>query len=326
MAKINTVLGSIDSKDLGLTLPHEHIAAAYPGWECDPLVKSPVKDKIINICIRNLEPLKDYGVNAIIDATPCDLARDVDIMREGSERLQLHIVCATGRYNEEEGKWAYLKYREQAKICDIKNELYDGFMHEILQGIGKSGVKPGIIKVATGLNNISSCEKALLRAAALTTKETGVPIMTHTHDGTMGPEQADLLISEGVNPQKIVIGHMCGNPSLEYQIDVLSKGVYIAFDRFGIEMVITDKIRTEMLIGLLNQGYADRIMLSHDCTAATYSRAGQMPPEEAKKFMNWSFTNIFRNIIPALKKAGISNEQIKKMTVDNPRHFLTGLE
>ncbi|MBU4315654.1 MAG: hypothetical protein KKF30_00115 [Proteobacteria bacterium] len=46
--------------------------------------------------------------------------------------------------------------------------------------------------------------------------------------------------------------------------------------------------------------------------------------ESNKMGVNWSFINIFRNIIPALKKAGISDDQIKTMTIDNPRRFLSG--
>lgn len=139
----------------------------------------------------------------------------------------------------------------------------------------------------------------------------------------MGPEQADLLIGEGVKPQKITIGHMCGNASLDYQLDVLKRGVYIAFDRFGIEMKMTDQTRISTLLALLQKGYANRIMISHDCIAAVYGRGGRMPMEDAIKFKNWSFTNIFTNILPALKTAGVSDEQIKTMMVENPQRFLS---
>jgi phosphotriesterase-related protein len=325
MAKINTVLGPIDPESLGCTLAHEHIVSGYPGWECDPLTRPYDRGKIVNVCLRNIEPVKTDGVNAIIDATPVDLSRDVDVMKDVSEKLQIHIVCSTGRYTENQGKWHYLRLREESKIGNMKTELYEGLMQELTHGIGQSGVKPGVIKVASGLNCISPCEEATLKAAAQASKETGTPIITHTENGTMGPQQADLLIGEGVNPQKIMIGHMCGNPSMAYQMDVLSKGVYIAFDRFGIDMFVPDQIRIATLIGLLGMGYSDRIMMSQDCIACNFGRGGRLPEEEAKKFVNWSFTNVFRNIVPALKKAGVSDNQIKTMTVDNPRRFLSGL-
>jgi phosphotriesterase-related protein len=322
MKEINTVLGPVSAEDLGTTLVHEHIIAGYPGWECDPLSRPYNREKMVQLSLRALEPAKAYGLKAIIDATPADLYRDVDIMKAVSERLQVHIVCSTGRYSEEMGQWTYLKQRNRSRIGDMNNELFDGFMQEITQGIGASRVKPGVIKVATGLNFISTIEEAVLRAAARAAKETGLPIITHTEAGTMGPEQAALLLGEGVDPKRIMIGHMCGNPSLQYQMSVLDQGVNIAFDRFGIEMFLPDKIRTALLVGLLGVGYGERIMLSQDFIGCSSGRGGKLPEEEGRKVTNWSYTNVFRNILPALKQAGVSDEQIKTMMVDNPRRLL----
>jgi len=324
MKKINTVLGPISPEDLGLTLVHEHLAVSYAGWECDPLSRPYNREKMVRICLRALQPVKDYGLNSIIEATPADMNRDIDIMKEVSEKLQINIICSTGRYTEELGKWAYLKQRSQNKIGDMVQELYEGFMQEITRGIDLSGVKPGVIKVATGLNYISPIEEAVLKATARAGKETGLPLITHTENGTMGPEQAKLLIDEGVNPKRIMIGHMCGNSSLQYQLSVLSQGVNISFDRFGIELFLPDKVRTATLIGLLGLGYTDRIMLSHDFMACTSGRGGRLPEEVARTLTNWSFIHIFRNIIPALKQAGITDEQIRAMMIDNPRRLLGG--
>jgi len=324
MTKINTVLGPISPEDLGLTLVHEHIAAGYPGWECDPLSRPYDRGKMAKVCMRALEPVKSYGLNSIIDATTMDLNRDVDLLKEVSEKLQIHIICCTGRYTEEEGKWAYLKVRSRLKIDDMYTALYEGFLHEITKGIGPSGVKPGVIKVATGLKHISPLEEAVLKAAARASKETGIPIITHTEGGTLGPEQAELLTGEGVNPKSIMIGHMCGNPSLQYQVSVLNNGVQIAFDRFGLESFVSDKVRIAALVGLLGVGYTDRIMLSQDCTGCASGRGGQPPAEVRQTAANSSFFHIFLNIIPALKQAGITDEQIRALLVNNPRRLFIG--
>jgi phosphotriesterase-related protein len=324
MKKINTVLGLISPEDLGVTLVHEHIVASQPGWECDPLSRPYDQGKMVQRCLRALSPVKPYGLGAIIDATPIDLYRDVEILKEVSEQSQIHIVCSTGRYTESRGKWGYLVGRDRGGVGDMVSELYDGFMQEITQGIGQSGIKPGVIKVATGLNCISSIEEAVLRAAARASKETGLPIITHTEDGTMGPEQAALLIGEGVDPKRIMIGHMCGNPSLQYQMSVLDQGVNIAFDRFGIELFLPDKTRIATLIGLLGVGYEERIMLSHDYIACSSGRGGKLPEEGFRQIANWSYVNVFRNIIPALKEAGVTDAQINTMMIGNPRRLLSG--
>jgi len=79
-----------------------------------------------------------------------------------------------------------------------------------------------------------------------------------------------------------------------------------------------------MLIGLLGVGYEDRIMLSHDYIGCSSGRGGKLPEEGLRQIANWSYVNVFRNIIPALKEAGITDVQIKTMMVDNPRRLLSG--
>ena len=106
------------------------------------------------------EPVKQYGVASIIDATPIDLGRDVEVMKQVSEKLRVNIICSTGMYTEELGKWAYYKQRSRNRIGDPAVELYDTYLREITAGIGATGAKAGVIKVATGLKNIGPCEMA----------------------------------------------------------------------------------------------------------------------------------------------------------------------
>jgi phosphotriesterase-related protein len=129
----------------------------------------------------------------------------------------------------------------------------------------------------------------------------------------MGPEQADIFISEGVDPGKVMIGHMCGNADLKYHASVLEKGFFIGFDKIGHAFFMPDKMRKATLIGLLGIGYADRIMLSHDCVPHFKGR-----PASTHGYAP-SYTRIFKEFIPALKEAGINNDQINAMMKENPR-------
>jgi phosphotriesterase-related protein len=315
---INTVLGQVGPEKLGRTLVHEHIVGGYAGWECDALSRPYNRDKIAAICCKTVGPVKEYGVNSIIDATPIDLSRDADVLKVVSEQLGLNVICSTGMYTEELGKWSYLKMRSRSKIGDMASELYDTYMLELTQGIAKTGVKAGVIKVATGLNKISECEMASLKAAARAQKATGVPIITHTEDGTMGPEQLDILIAEGADRLKIMCGHMCCNSSFEYHLEVLKRGTFVALDRFGVEVIMPDDVRKALLIGLIGLGYTGRIMISHDCFGCGFGRGGVLPEKDREVMKNWNFTNIFRNILPAIKKAGITDKQIDTIMTDNP--------
>ena len=318
MPKVNTVLGTISADELGMTLIHEHLVVGLPGWECDALA-SYDRETVSRDCVGALGEARAYGVRTMVDPTPSDLGRDVELAKKVSEKTGINIILATGLYKEAEGASAYFKLRSM--MLDTTTEIFEIFMKEITQGIGKTGVRAGVIKVATGHGCISPYEEMVLKAAARAQKETGVPIMTHTEGGTMGPEQAALLISEGVDPKRIVIGHMCGNADLRYHVSVLEKGAYIAFDRLGVEPVMPDSLRKACIIGLLGIGYASRIMLSHDYT---HLLGRPWPWDVNLSMSNWSYTHVFKNIIPALKEVGVSDEKINTMMVENPRRLFAG--
>lgn len=322
MSKINTALGSITADQMGPTLMHEHMVLAYPGWDKDALCEHIELNDLAKIVADSLGTVKEYGIKTVIDATPNDLNRDVDLIKLVSEKTGLNIICSTGMYMEEEGMPAYIKFRSQ--VHDTLTELYETFVQEITFGIGKSGVKAGVIKVATGNGHISPYEDRVLKAAARAQKETGVPLITHTQQGTMGPEQAALLTSEGVDPAKIVIGHMCGNANLQYQMAVLEKGVSVGFDRWGINFLFPDNLRKATLLGLLGLGFADRVVLSHDFSAKWLGRPYNIPDFIVEIIKDWSYTHLFKNIIPQLKQAGITDEQIGLMMVENPRRIFGG--
>jgi phosphotriesterase-related protein len=321
MTKVNTVLGVITADQMGPTLMHEHMVLAYPGWDLDALAKHFEIDELSEICAVALGEVKGYGVKTVIDATPSDLWRNVELDKAVAEKTGLNIICSTGMYFEAEGMPTYLKFHGQ--IVDIVSELYETFMHELTVGIGKSGVKAGVIKVATGQGAISPYEESVLKAAARAQKDTGVPVITHTQGGTMGVEQAALLIGEGVRPDKIVIGHMCGNSDIEYHKAVLAKGVTVGFDRWGLNFLHPDNLRLETALGLLGQGFAGRIVLSQDCNAQWMGRPVQLPDFVKPLVEDWSYTHIFKKVLPQMKQAGVKDEQIAQMLVENPRRIFS---
>jgi len=322
MAKINTVLGPVSADELGVTLMHEHLVFAYLGWDCDALAPAYDREAAAVSCVEALKEAKGYGLKTLVDATATDMGRDVELQKMVSDRLGINIICATGFYTEKLGKAGYFK--ERSMYYDIVSELCETMVKEITQGIGNTGIKAGVIKVGTGHARISSYEEKLLKAAARAQRETGVPIITHTEAGTMGPEQADLLLSEGADPKRIVIGHMCGNSDLNYHVSVLGKGVNIAFDRLGIDTLMPDRLRKACLMGLIGIGYTDRIFLSQDCCAFRLGRPFEFTDATKLLLANWTYVNVFKNIIPALKEAGISDEKINTLMVENPRRLFGG--
>ena len=192
--QVNTVTGPVSPDDLGITLMHEHILFGYPGWEGDQTIAPFDYQAIAENSVKLLEQLKSFGLKTYVDATPLDGSRCPEIYKEISEKTGVNIICSTGYYYEGEGSSAYWKFR--STLGDVKEEIYELFMKEITEGIRDTGIKAGVVKVGSSKDTITDYEKLMFQVAARVQKDTGVPIITHTQEGTMGPDQARLLISD----------------------------------------------------------------------------------------------------------------------------------
>jgi len=303
---------------------HEHFVFGYPGFEGDITLAPFDRNACINAGLEMAENIMAHGVNTVVDATTNDCGRNPLLLREIAEKSGLNIICASGYYSEAEGASPYFK--TMSKFGKGVTQIYDMFKKEVIDGIGTTGIRPGVLKLASSKGVISAYEEMFFRAAAKVSKEEAIPILTHTEKGTMGLEQAELLIAEGADPQRVMIGHIGGSTDMEYLMRILEKGVYIGFDRFGVEGIVgapPDSRREACLIGLLGLGYATQIMLSHDWVNFWLARPG-VSKIISKGMPNWRPTRIFEEVLPVLKKAGITEEQITTMMVDNPRRLFEG--
>jgi len=302
--------------DLGPTLMHEHLLIGWPGWEAYAGEDRAVHRERVKVCVDRMLELRELGVRAFLDPCPIDLGRDVELMAAVAEQSGVRIICATGLYKEDYGAPAYFKFRSQ--FGDAVKEMTDLFVGELTQGIGSTGIRAGVIKVATGAHKITPYEELVLRAAAAAHLATGAPITTHTDEGTMGVEQLDILTGAGVAPTAIIVGHSCGSSNLDYHLAMLDRGAYLGFDRFGLEILHPDRARLGALIGLLGLGCERQIVLSHDSVWCWRGRAPNLPPEVMP---DWRPTHLFQKVIPRLRDAGVPAEKIDAMLVENPRRY-----
>lgn len=319
---INSVCGPISADELGTTLMHEHFLFGYPGYQGDITCGPFNRDLALKTCLDTLEKLKSLGLKTVVDATPNECGRDPEFLKEVSEKSGINIICASGYYYEGEGAPAYFKQR--AGLGDIGPEVYEMMKKEVTEGIGNTGIKAGVFKLASSKGQITDYETMFFKVAARVSKEEEIPIITHTQEGTMGPEQADLLIAEGADPKRIMIGHIGGSTDIGYFLNVLSKGVYIAFDRIGLQGLVgcpMDRARAACIIGLVGIGYADKIMLSHDNILQWLGRPLSIPEVALPLIKDWHWGHIIQDFVPLLKQGGVSDEQINMMLVENPRRF-----
>lgn len=323
MGIVNTVTGPVDASKLGRTLMHEHFLFGFCGYQGDTTIGCFKEEEYMETCMKVVEDAREYGIETIVDATTNECGRNPLFLKKLSEKTGMNIICSTGYYLQPESAYAYWMFRKG--FADIESEICEMMVAELTVGIGDTGVKAGCIKLASSYNEITEMEQVFFRAAARAQKETGCVIITHTQQGTMGPEQAKILIENGADPKKIVIGHMCGSTDIAYHEKVLSYGVYDNFDRFGFEGELfhtpTDEERMDLIKALYDKGYGDRIVVGHDSVNVDLGRPVVMTPfmQEAMKWSN--VTNMGKRIIPGLKARGLSDEAVDNFLAANPERI-----
>jgi phosphotriesterase-related protein len=313
---VMTVTGPVPVDELGITLMHEHFTFAYPGWFADDSLTRYDREAAEAQCLRVLADVKKLGVKTIVDATAADVGgRDPVLLRNLSMKSGISIIAATGLFPESVGAANYYKWQSTMRGHNLEQDLYELFSTEINVGIRGSDVKAGLIKVATGDPIISEYESTVFKVAVKISKETGISIITHTEGPTVGPAQQDLFLRLGANPEKIMIGHQNNSEAIEYALSQLEKpGFYLGFDRINPLMSAESENNIVLLVA---RGFGDRIMLSHDCIFFWLGRPGNLPP----KYAGWYPDYLFKQLLPKMRAAGITDEQIQGMLVDNPRRF-----
>ena len=134
-----------------------------------------------------------------------------------------------------------------------------------------------------------------------------------------GLEQQEIFRSEGVDLSRVVIGHCGDTDDLDYLKEIADAGSILGMDRFGIDGYLPTAERTAVVAELCRQGYADRIVLSHDASCYIDWIAGEVP---IGALPDWHYLHISHDVLPALLEHGVTPEQIDTMMVDNPRRFL----
>lgn len=321
MKFVNCVSESKASNQLGRTLMHEHFLFGYCGFQGDATLGGFNEEAYTDACIQAVKDARAYGIETIVDATTNECGRNVRFLKKISDMTGMNIICSTGYYFQAESSYAYWNFRKG--FADIEQEIYELMLTEVTKGIEGTDIKAGVIKLASSLNKITPMEEHFFKAAARVQRDTGVVIITHTQQGTMGPEQADLLIANGASPDKIAIGHMCGSTNIAYHEEVLKKGVYVNLDRFGLQGELfhtpTDEQRMDVIKALVDKGYGDKILLGHDSVNVNLGRPIVMTPFMQEALKDANIRTIGAKVLPGLKKRGMSESAIEKLLTDNPR-------
>jgi phosphotriesterase-related protein len=336
-----TVLGEIDEGDLGVVLPHEHLLADL-SQEWDPPAEledlrdafRPLTPDVLDrsrlrplhyygvlglsspaAAVEELKSFTDAGGKTVVDLTPWSVGRKPHVLRAISRLAGVHVVMGSGEYRQ----FAHSPFVRFASV----EQLRDMMIADVMEGT--DGIRAGIIgELGTG-NPVTDDEKKVLRAAAEAHLATGVSINIHRTpwpEEMAGLDGLDLLLRQGVRPDRIVISHCDERAGAAFALEVGKRGAFISCDTFGMERwsqtykpgepKATREDRIRIVEELLAAGYLGQLLLSHDVGMQTMlERNG-----------GYGYGHLDRDIVPLLLKSGTRPEDMHTIRVANPARSL----
>ena len=297
---IRTVLGDIEPARLGMTLAHEHFIIDLDRVRKDGVSRIDTPEEVI----PEIRLMMADGIQSAFEVSTIDLGRDVEKLRTISQATGLHIVASTGYY---------LSPFHPAILADQgPEEIADTYEKELLEGIGDTGIKAGFIaEIASSPEAFVGQEKKILVAAGMAAKRTGAAVSTHT-GRVNAKETIETLLDQGMDPDKVIIGHQDLIDDHDYHLSLLKRGVNIAFDTCGKSAYMPDETRARNILSLIRTGYGDHLVLSNDVSRRSYFTSAGGP----------GYVAVMRIVVPLLREYGATQEEIQKLLVDNPARIV----
>lgn len=346
--KVQTVLGTIEPEDLGVTLTHEHFLIDLSTRFIEPvpnsermLSRQPVTLENLGWVhyhpmsnIDNLQLLDEQvaiseglrykyaGGNSVVDMTNIGLGRDPLALARISRATGLNLIMGSGYYS-------YQTWPSGIKLSE--EMITEEIVRDITIGVGNTGICAGIIGEIGTEWPIRDEEKMSLRAAAHAQKETGAPVNIHPGNSPDCPfEIIEVLAKAGADISRVVISHVDARIfDHNTRVKLAKTGCYLEYDCFSFEgwyqrrMVLSeanlkkcdvpnDAGRLNEIMALIDEGFLNQILISHD---------------HCLKYRLWhyggpGYAHILENVVPLMREKGMSEEQINALLIENPKRLL----
>jgi phosphotriesterase-related protein len=242
----------------------------------------------VDLMSAEVASTKVAGVACIVDAGHPDSGRDINFLRQVAMKSGMPIVAGGGFYTQ---PWYPMEISTMSE-----DQVYQALIKQAdddnLGAFGEIG----------SWDEITKDERKVFRAVGRAHVATNIPIFTHTGiPGKSALEQLDILEDAGVNPAHVVIGHL-GNlvdANVYVHKTICRRGAFVGFDRQGLP---NDAQVVPMVMALVDAGFADHLMFSADASSG--------------------YAKTLTVFLPKLKAAGIGDDILHRIMVDNPRRFL----
>lgn len=291
------------------------VQAAYPGfggW---------VAEAEVPHAREQLAQLRATGTDTIVELSTIDTGRDIAALLAATEDTGLQMILATG-LNELVPPLNELGPFGRRGGPEPLDTL---FMYDITEGIQGTGIKAGVITCASDLPALTIDQERILRAAARTHFRTGVPIITRSDPlQQSGLVQQQVFEEEGVDPDRVIIGHSGDTTDLDYLKRLIEHGLLLGMDRFGLPdgMGPTFEERCRTVAELCWVGYANRLVLSHEANVFSDAIPQQLRDEFDQANPN-GYTFIPEVVVPRLRELGVTQRHLDDMLINNPQRFFS---
>ncbi len=342
--QVLTVLGVVDTTDMGITLPHEHLFNDLSGVVAEPsfefsrrsLVNAPVRPNLqwalrhdpyccadnvshkpVANVVKELEKFAELSGRTIVDATGSrSIGRNPERLKQTAEATGMNVVMSTAPYLE--------KFEAEKVTARTIDEITKEIVTDLTEGVEGSGIRAGMIgEVGVSPSFTAAERKALTAAAQAQTDQPWTGLNIHMPGWQRrGDEVLDIVLNEvGVEPTKVSLAH--SDPSgkdIEYQRRLLDRGIFLEFDMIGLDIsfpgegVSPSPAETaDAVAGLIEHGYGSQILLSHDLFLK------QMWTQMGGN----GFTLVPGPFLDMLKDRGVSDEQAHSLVTTNPQNYLS---
>jgi phosphotriesterase-related protein len=264
-------------------------------------------DEVFNVALPHLRKVRDLGCETLVDCTPAYLGRDPELLRRLSVASGVRILTNTGLYGA-----ANDKHLPGFSFTESAEQLAARWIDEATTGIERTTIKPAFMKIGVDAAPLSEVDAKLAHAAALTTRRTGLPIASHTGSGAAALAQLDILQAAGAPLSSFIWVHAQSEKDGELRIRAATRGAWIELD--GIAPGTVQR-HVDLVVGMKKADLLNHVLVSHD---AGWYHVGERGGGTFR-----AFDTLFTEFIPALRRAGISDAEIRVLVAGNPRRALT---
>lgn len=254
MSAVRTVLGDVPPDRLGACDAHDHLFFGSPRLPGQEL-------RSISAARAELRAFIAHGGHSVVQWTPYGLGRRAADLPPLSRETGVRVVAATGLHQAD--------HYDDETLAGLRGRLAEVFVSELTVGIGTSGVRARLIKVAGGFHTLDSHARWTMTAAAEAHHATDAPVAVHLELGTGAPDVLDLLCGElRVPPHRVILGHLNRSPDFTVHRRAAEAGCFLAFDGPSRAHHATDWRMPDAVRALADAGHGDRVLLGGDTTTA----------------------------------------------------------